>query len=375
MKVRLKGLNSVTIESRGGEKITYLYAWKGGPRLLHDDGTPITSVLDPQLHAAFAKAHADAKKTPGVTLSKLIADFLASSAFKKLAPKTQKDYRAYIKRIEERFGVMPDTAIEDRRARGQFKKWRDEIAEKSGDRAADYGWTVLARILSVAKDHGAIGINVCERGGRLYDGDRNDKIWSDAVEAKYYAGTLPYLHLPLLMALWTGQREGDLLKITWLQYDGKYIRLAQGKSRGKRRVTIPVGAPLKLALDTLKATIVEETGKPPDGAILRTMRGNRQWTEDGFRSSFGKACDAAGIEDLTFHDTRGTAVTRLAIAGAEVPEIATITGHSLKTVQEILDKHYLNRDVAMAESAIMKLEASKGFVRITGLSVVAGGKG
>jgi hypothetical protein len=39
-----------------------------------------------------------------------------------------------------------------------------------------------------------------------------------------------------------------------------------------------------------------------------------------------------------------------------VPEIASITGHSLKDVEDILDKHYLSRDQALAENAIEKLE-------------------
>jgi integrase len=56
------------------------------------------------------------------------------------------------------------------------------------------------------------------------------------------------------------------------------------------------------------------------------------------------------------HDLRGTAVTRLAVAGCTVPEIATITGHSLRDVATILDSNYLDRDPAMAESAIRKLE-------------------
>jgi hypothetical protein len=47
---------------------------------------------------------------------------------------------------------------------------------------------------------------------------------------------------------------------------------------------------------------------------------------------------------------------RLAIAEATVPEIATITGHSLKHVEAILDSNYLGRDVRLAESAIRKLE-------------------
>ena len=39
-----------------------------------------------------------------------------------------------------------------------------------------------------------------------------------------------------------------------------------------------------------------------------------------------------------------------------VPEIATITGHALKSVEAMLDRHYLGRDIGLAESAISKLE-------------------
>jgi integrase len=60
---------------------------------------------------------------------------------------------------------------------------------------------------------------------------------------------------------------------------------------------------------------------------------------------------------VTFHDLRGTAVTRLAVAGCTDAEIATLTGHSLRDVHAILDAHYLNRDPALAESAIRKLES------------------
>jgi hypothetical protein len=49
-------------------------------------------------------------------------------------------------------------------------------------------------------------------------------------------------------------------------------------------------------------------------------------------------------------------VLRLALAGCTVPEIATITGHSIRDVQSILDSNYFHRDVELAESAVRKLE-------------------
>lgn len=164
----------------------------------------------------------------------------------------------------------------------------------------------------------------------------------------------------MTLALWTGQRQDDLIALPWGAYDGKEIRLVQGKTKSKvknrkpKRIVIPVGTPLKRLLDALKASY-GDAGRPLPSTILLTERG-QSWTSDGFRTSWRKACAKAGIAGLTFHDLRGTVVTRLAIAGASVPQIATITGHSFKDVESILDAHYLNRDFEMAVTAISKLE-------------------
>jgi hypothetical protein len=55
-------------------------------------------------------------------------------------------------------------------------------------------------------------------------------------------------------------------------------------------VTIPVGAPLKEALDTAMAT-------RRSTIILTTMDGT-PWTPDGFRASWGKARAKAGVVGL-----------------------------------------------------------------------------
>jgi integrase len=179
-------------------------------------------------------------------------------------------------------------------------------------------------------------------------------VWSDADEASFYAKASPHLHLALMLALWTGQRQGDLLRLTWSAYDGERIRLRQRKTGA--RVIIPIGAPLKVALDAAKRALAElPEGKPRPLTILATEYGT-SWTESGFRASWRKACAKAGVVGVTFHDLRGTAVTRLALAGCTPPEIATITGHSLRDVSAILDSHYLNRDTRLAEAAIRKLE-------------------
>jgi len=105
------------------------------------------------------------------------------------------------------------------------------------------------------------------------------------------------LQAALLPALWTGQRQGDLLRLTWKDYDGRHIRLRQ--SKGGQRVMVPVGPPLKAALD---AALQEERKSV---TILVNSFG-RPWTEDGFRTSWGKAFKKTSLKDLHIHDLRGT---------------------------------------------------------------------
>jgi integrase len=228
--------------------------------------------------------------------------------------------------------------------------WRDQLATTSR-RQADYAWVVFARVISWAFNRGLVTSNPCERGGRLYRGSRADKIWTADDEALFIARAPQHLHLPMILALWTGQRQGDLLRLPWSAYDGTRIRLRQSKTGA--RVVIPVGAPLKAALDAA----------PKRSTLILVSTDNKPWTEDGFRSSWRKACAAAGIVGLTFHDLRGTAVTRLALAGCTEAEIAAITGHRLRDVAAILDAHYLHRDPALAESAIRKLETRAKIAR------------
>lgn len=337
MRVRLKGLHSVTKRLADGSIKKYYYAWPKGPRLPGKPG-------DAAFVAAYNAAVAQKIELPAGTLQTILNGFQASSDWDDLAPRTRADYVKLIKVIEVEFGDFPLSALSDRRSRADFLEWRDRRAKQSR-RQADYGWVVLARILSWAEGRGLISGNPCARGGRLYRGNRADKIWTDDDEARFYASAPKHLHLALTLALWTGQRVGDLLRLTWQQYDGEVIRLQQGKTGA--RVVVPVGAPLKVALDACRGKV---------GPILLTIEG-KPWTADGFRASWRKARDAAGVVGVTFNDLRGTAVTRLALAGCTEAEIATISGHSLRDVRSILDAHYLHRDPELAKNAIRKLES------------------
>ncbi|WP_246660747.1 MULTISPECIES: integrase [unclassified Tardiphaga] len=259
---KLPGVATATKRLADGSVRKYYYAWRGGPLLTSEDGKPLAP-NDPLFIVAYAAAHTERTKPVAGTLFSLIVAYKASTEFTTLSDFSKKAYRRYLKMIEEEFGTMPLSVVQDRRARGKFKAWRATMADNP--RTTDYAWTTIARVLAVAKDHGTIAINVCERGGRLYESDRADIIWLDEHITAFCAAASTELQFALLIALWTGQRQGDLIKITWSQYDGTHIRLQVGKRRkgkAKKRVLIPVGSALKTALDARRPANA-------DGPILR----------------------------------------------------------------------------------------------------------
>src|SRR5262245_35996985 len=149
---------------------------------------------------------------PAGQLLSILQGYQASDAFRSRAARTRDDYVKQIKIIEKKFGDFPLAGLTDRRTRGVFMGWRDDLALRSRRQADYYAWTVLARVLSWAQDRGLISANPCARGGRLYRGSRADKVWTSDDEANFLAKAPPHLHLPLMLAIWTGQRQGDLLR-------------------------------------------------------------------------------------------------------------------------------------------------------------------
>jgi integrase len=263
MRVRLKGVNSRSKTLADETVITYYYAWKGGPRLEGRPGSP-------EFVASYERAHRERRAPTQNTLIALLRAYSDSEDFRSTAPRTRSDYVKQIEKIEREFGDFPLSALTDRRARGEFLAWRDRLALKS-KRQADYSFSVFARVLSWSRDRGLIPLNPLEKIGRVYRATRAEKVWSESDEEVFVAAASEPLRLAFMLAVWTGQRQGDLLRIPWSAYDSGRIRLTQGKTGV--RVVIPVGGPLKVLLDATKRQspliLVNLDGKP--------------WTPDGFR--------------------------------------------------------------------------------------------
>jgi len=215
MRVRLKGIHSNQRKLADGRIVTYHYAWRGGPRLTGEPGSPEFAVSYNEAIAFKATRQITS------TLSSVLTQYEASEeAFGGLAERTKADYLGKIKLIRKEFGDLPLAALTDDRCVGLFLEWRDRLARQSR-RQADYAFTVLALILAWAHERRLVKVNPCKRAGRLYSGSRVSKVWSEDQELAFLTIAPKHLRLPFILAIWTAQRQGDLLRLSWSAYDGR----------------------------------------------------------------------------------------------------------------------------------------------------------
>ena len=103
MRIRLKGINSITKRLADGTLRTYWYAWKGGPPLRGEPGTP-------EFVASYNEAVARKVTPPHGKLLSVLQAYQASEEFRGLADSTRRSYVALITRIERAFGDFPTNA-------------------------------------------------------------------------------------------------------------------------------------------------------------------------------------------------------------------------------------------------------------------------
>jgi integrase len=298
------------------------------------------------LRAYLAAIDAPRKARTAGTFQSISEAWAKSTAFTKLAPRTKTDYLAAKDRIDARWGPYPLDAIEDPKIRPRFLQWRDEMGERS-PRQADSVFGVLRIILEWGRDRGLIGQNHATKPKKLYKSDRSDKLWLPHQLDTFRAVASPEMRLALELALWTGQRQADLLHLCWSNYDGERLTLRQGKRN--RRVDMPVPAPLKAALDAAPRramTILTDAKGRPWRTVPKATYFQHQWRT---------ATLAAGLDGLHFHDLRGTACTNLAEAGCSPSEIAAVLGWTITTVNQMLDT-YQAMTASLSDAAVAKLE-------------------
>lgn len=354
VRAKIKGVNTVRKRLADGTIREYFYHRATGAPLPGKPG-------EPAFMAAMVEAEKIAPKDVG-NVNALIREYLLSLTFEKKRESTQREYKRMLTELERKFGKLPVRALESPRVRGVFLDYQEEIG-RDRPREADNRLSVLSAVFSYAARKGRIKDNPLAGFERIYSGDRSEMIWTASDIAAFMAAAPLGLQQAMILALHTGQRYGDLIRLRWSDYAGETISLKQNKT--KARVTIHVSQALRRMLD----------GMDRRGPYILTRDDGRPWFTEGNDKELGKqwsahmvACGlrpegygelskAAKAEHLRFNDLRGTAVTLLSEAGNGVPQICAVTGHTLQSATRILEK-YLAMTPALSKAAIIAFENS-----------------
>jgi integrase len=336
VKVPLKGVHKAPSKGK-----TYWYAWRGGPRLSGQPGSP-------EFLASYQDAHADLR-TPDTGRFRSLVYLYRAGPFQKLAATTRKNWAPWLDRIADHFG---DLRIEQfdrpQKIRRLIVKWRNQYADTP--RTADLALQVLSVILSFGVDaQGKLASNPCEGIKQIYSGNRREIIWTDADLDQLKRSCPEEIGWAVDLAVNTGLRLGDLLRLCWSHIGDYAIVMTTSKSKHTRQVVIPLHDDLRAVLASI----------PKRSTNVLTNSRRRTWTGNGFGTAFNRAKARAGMSDrdLHFHDLRGTAATRFYTADLKQREIAEIMGWEEEHVDRII-RRYVGRTAA-TNAVIEKLRAAK----------------
>jgi len=197
--VVLKGLHRV----RSGDR-TYYYAWRGGPRIDAEPGSP-------EFIGRFLEL--TRKLPPSDKIHGLVSAYRGSPAWTDLAVSTRTTWAPWLDRIRDDLGAMSIKTFDKPEVRPVITRWRNR--RKDRPRAADTGKQVLSAVLSFAVAEGKLSANPCFGIPNLYSSDRSEIIWTQDDIDRFLLTSGPEIGWALRLAALTGLRQGDLLRLEW----------------------------------------------------------------------------------------------------------------------------------------------------------------
>lgn len=169
----------------------------------------------------------------------------------------------------------------------------------------------------------AIGQHLRQPEGRLRYLNETEKqnLFLSAIRPR----TSPYLVHFLQLAINTGCRKSELLKLAWRDVDmtiPAIIITSANSKNGKRRI-IPLNQQAQHAIKALFRMRNETKLESP--WVFTKRNGNRLKCLD---NAFWRACKRAGIQDFRIHDLRHTFASDLVRAGVSLYVVKNLLGHS-----------------------------------------------
>lgn len=321
----------------------YYYYRRGGRRhtLPGDPSRPEFLAAYNALHAEYhAALQGGGTMLQPESIAAIIRDYRDSPDFKNLSASSKTNYRMYLDRIQEKFGPHAARAFTRRVA----LKWRDSMAGNPS--VANHAMAVLRKLMSFALDRGHIDFNPVLNPKKMKVGTYEP--WPADELEKFRAQAPAHMLLALTLGLYTGQRRGDVVRLTWTQVKNGGIELVQEKTGA--RLWIPMHRHLQVAIAKAEENKTAVT-------VLTNVKGI-SWDANEFSKRFREACTAARISGkYNFHGLRKNATIALLEAGCTTAQVKAITGHA---TDEMVN-HYgaqVNQK-KLGQQAIRKWQRSK----------------
>ncbi|MBF0391208.1 MAG: hypothetical protein HQL38_00875 [Alphaproteobacteria bacterium] len=310
------------------------------------------------------------------SLKALIHRYRHSDDFRELRASTRRAYEDNLRSLDRWAGDAPLEVLTPERFVALWKSMRAETPTKAKGVVTMarilFGWARRSGLYAGYRQGGALipenpatRLNIRGPKPRRCEAD----LWTPE-EIAIFAAVAEHLgRLSVGVAVelnaWVGQREGDLLALTIGQYRDGEIVLRQSKTGA--RVFLPVNLVPELGdrLAALDAGRLQSRVAPT--SLIYNERTGRPWTTHSFRHAFDDIrAEAArwcpSLAARQFMLLRHTAIVRLAEAGSTAEEISAISGHTLQSVNQILER-YLVRTRKMASAALRRRVAMASPVR------------
>ena len=279
---------------------------------------------------------------PG-SLAWAIEKFLASPLYNERAETTKRNYRRVFDQLRESWGAGLLRDLQPRHVR----KIRNDIAAKSTT-GADIAMSLISALWEFATEQlglDELGADPTHGIKRVHKVAHEHEPWPQDLIERFLCEARPSLRWAVRLALYTGQRRSDLVKMKWSDFDGDSIEVRQQKTG--ELLSIPCHTELRAELENMPriadTILVGERGAPLTGSSLSVM--------------VRKALREMGVDGYAIHGLRKNAAVALADAGCTPHEIAAITGHRTLGMVAHYGKRHDQR--IAARSARDKLERAQ----------------
>lgn len=356
-------LPHVQIQCPDGTLPFYYYRRRGFPLVPLPRPATLEYTLDENFMEAWrdleiqAMAPTRKEQVERGTVDAMIQDYKSSPEWDDLSERTRRDYQS---RGLDLLSVMWGKKKVARLRRDHGIALRNKY--KSNPRKSKYviqvasilwNWAINNKPIEYGSTNPFAGIKSVKQG-------EGYKPWTEEDVIRFLQSAPPArMRFALMIGLITGQRLGDAIEITWDSWDGAAFTLRQNKTGEEMWIPTTTSARRDIEAMPRRTTIGKGAKRAvrPHRTVLVNSHG-QPWTASGFSHEFRKACDAAGLTELSFHGLRKLAVSRLIDAGCSKEEVKAITGHKTDAMVEHYDKAGNRKKRATA--AVLKLEPKDG---------------